>query len=205
MWPEVMRAISESLPHDPDSQRSVENLKPDQLRDMLMASKRIEIDSLDCEHYPKLEDWFADVHDKWLEGQPDALPTPAAGASASAGAPVPGAPPAGAAPAPLASAPPGAVPPVGGLPGATPSGVPRRHRQLGRASPWKAPGQGRLLFQCHQAPATPQPANPAAGPTGEGWVIQITGHHYHNNSPGNEGSRNMCGAPLIREIWKTEP
>ena len=89
MWPEVMRAISESLPHDADSQRSTENLKPEQLRDMLLASKRIEIDSLDCEHYPKLEDWFADVRKKWLEGEPEAATTsgvPAAPATAMPGA-----------------------------------------------------------------------------------------------------------------------
>jgi type IV pilus assembly protein PilM len=140
MWVEVMRAVSEALPHDADSQRSVENLKPDQLRDMLLASKRIDVDSLDCEHYPKLEDWFADVRDRWMEGQPEALSAPTA------------APPA-------AAMPPGAVPPGGVVPGAP------------------TPGAG----------AAGAPPNLAAGPTAEGWVIQITGHHYHNNSPGNEG------------------
>ncbi len=161
MWPEVMRAISESLPHDADSQRSTENLKPEQLRDMLLASKRIEIDSLDCEHYPKLEDWFADVREKWLEGEPEAATTsgvPAAPATAMPGAAAPGAAPLPG--APVAGAPvPGAMPtgavPLGGAPGAVPGAA---------------------------------PANPAAGPTGEGWVIQIMGHHYHNNSPGNEGA-----------------
>jgi type IV pilus assembly protein PilM len=178
MWPEVMRAISESLPHDADSQRSTENLKPEQLRDMLLSSKRIEIDSLDCEHYPKLEDWFADVREKWLEGEPEAAAAPA-GAATAPGAAMPGA----AAPGVTASLPgapvagqraPGAMPPGNPTPGAVPLGaVP-----LGALPPGAAPG----------AEPGAAPANPAAGPTGAGWVIQIMGHHYHNNSPGNEGA-----------------
>ena len=172
MWVEVMRAISESLPHDADSQRSTENLKPEQLRDMLLASKRIEIDSLDCEHYPKLEDWFADVREKWLEGatrgghdvwSPRGPGYGYACAAGAGAAPLPGSPVAGA-PAQARCRP--ARLPLGGTPGAVPGAA---------------------------------PANPAAGPTGEGWVIQIIGHHYHNNSPGNEGP-NMCAARLMRNL-----
>jgi len=133
LWPELLKAISEALPHDAEPRPVLLNPTPDQLRDMLMQSKRIEIDSLDCEHFTKLEDWFADVKDKWLEGQPADV-----AAAAAAGA----------------AAPPAAA-------GAQPAG----------------------------APGTPDAssANPATGPTGDGWVIQIKGHHYHNQDPGNEG------------------
>jgi type IV pilus assembly protein PilM len=113
MWVELMKAISDSLPPDDSEKRPAGVATPDQLQAMLMKSKRIEIDRLDCEHFTRLEDWFADVKDKY-EG-------------------------------------PGAAPP-----GTNPAGPP--------AAP--APGDAS--------------AGAATGPTGEGWVIQLIGHHYHN-------------------------
>ncbi len=139
LWPELVKAISEALPSDGAPRPVLQNPKPDELRDMLMASKRIEIDSLDCEHFTKLEDWFADVKDKWLEGQPADAATQAA------------APPAG--------------PPGPGL-GGPPVGAPTAADSSGGAS----------------------------GPTGEGWVIQIRGHHYHNDP-----SKGPAGPQYIRK------
>jgi len=92
MWVELTKAVSDSLPRDAVDQRPVGVAKPDALQAMLIKSKRIEIDALDCEHFTRLEDWFPDVKDKY-EG--------------------------------------------------------------------------------------PE----SSGPTGEGWVIQIAGHHYHNQDP----------------------
>ena len=72
MWVELTKAISDALPHDAVDQRPIGAAKPDELAAMLIKSKRIEIDSLDCEHFTRLEDWFADVKDKY-EG-PESTP-----------------------------------------------------------------------------------------------------------------------------------
>ncbi len=67
-----MKAISEALPSDDARGPCFRTRSPTTCAYMLMASKRIEVDSIDCEHFTKLEDWYADVKDKWLEGQPEA-------------------------------------------------------------------------------------------------------------------------------------
>ncbi len=130
MWPELLKAIGDCVPRDvPELNWSAEGKTPRQLTDQVTASKRIYLDSIDCEYYTKLEDWFADVKDKYQEGQPKPA---AASADASAGA-TPAAP----------------VAPPGGASG---------------------------------------DATPTAGPAGEGWVIQLSGHHYHNTEAGNESA-----------------
>ena len=142
MWVELTKAVSDSLPRDADAPRPLGAAKPEELQAMLTKSKRIEIDRVDCEHFTKLEDWFADVKDRY-EG-PDAA-APAAGAVAGAN-------PAGAA---------------------------------------GAPGDA--------------PAAPGSGPTGDGWVVQLVGHHYHNQDPTNEGAqyvrntllRNLMDKPIM--------
>jgi type IV pilus assembly protein PilM len=130
MWIELMKAVSDCLPRDPGEQPPVGAAKPDDLAKMLMKSRRIEIDSLDCEHFTRLEDWFAGVKDRY-EGPSSAAALPGAAApSANSANP-------------------------GGSAGMPP------------------PGDA--------------PAAPGSGPTGEGWVIEITGHHYHNQDTGHEG------------------
>jgi type IV pilus assembly protein PilM len=39
----------------------------------------------------------------------------------------------------------------------------------------------------------------AGGPTGPGWVVQITGHHFHNEERGNEGEQFVRGT-LVRGL-----
>ena len=51
---------------------------------MLVKSKRIEIDKLDCEHFTRLEDWFADVKDRY-EGPESLAPSGAAPGANPAG------------------------------------------------------------------------------------------------------------------------
>jgi type IV pilus assembly protein PilM len=136
LWPEIIETIGQCVPQDvPPLDWNAEGKNPEQLMALVTGSKRIYIDSLDCEYYTKLEDWFADVKEKYQEGQPKA-PGQAADASAAPATPATG--------------------------------------------PTPAPGS-----------ATPggEPA-PTSGPIGEGWVIQITGHHYHNSDkvPGGQGA-----------------
>lgn len=54
------------------------------------------------------------------------------------------------------------------------------------------------------APADPaaDPAaggTPAVGPKGPGWVVQITGHHFHNEEQGNEGEQ-FVRSTLVRNL-----
>ncbi len=128
LWPELLSAIGQCVPRDAADAKinwNPEGQSEQELIKQVTSSKRIYIDSIDCEHYTKLEDWFADVKDKYQEAQRKAASQAADTAGGAAAVP-PGAPAA---------------------PGAT------------------APGGD---------------AAPTAGPTGEGWVIQITGHHFHN-------------------------
>ena len=57
-------------------------------------------------------------------------------------------------------------------------------------------------------PAETPPADPAAadgavavtgGPTGPGWVVQITGHHFHNDEQGNEGEQ-FVRSTLVKNL-----
>ena len=47
--------------------------------------------------------------------------------------------------------------------------------------------------------ADPAAAAVAAGPTGPGWVVQITGHHFHNQEQGNEGEQ-FVRSTIVRNL-----
>lgn len=47
--------------------------------------------------------------------------------------------------------------------------------------------------------ADPAAAAGAAGPTGPGWVVQITGHHFHNQEQGNEGEQ-FVRSTIVRNL-----
>ena len=49
------------------------------------------------------------------------------------------------------------------------------------------------------APAEGEPGAVPGGPTGPGWVVQITGHHFHNEERGNEGEQFVRGT-LVRGL-----
>ena len=42
-------------------------------------------------------------------------------------------------------------------------------------------------------------AAPTGGPTGPGWVVQITGHHFHNEEQGNEGEQ-FVRSTLVKNL-----
>jgi len=47
-------------------------------------------------------------------------------------------------------------------------------------------------------------AAPAEGPTGPGWVIQIRGHHFHNEEQGNEGEQ-FVRSTLVHNLLPEGP
>ena len=79
MWVELMKAISDACRATPPIRRRSARPRPPNLQAMLIKSKRIEIDPLDCEHFTRLEDWFADVKDRY-EGPDSAGRRPPAAA-----------------------------------------------------------------------------------------------------------------------------
>ncbi len=179
LWVEVMKAVDTSLPHDP-----ADLPKPKDIRDR----NELHITEIECEHRADLATWYAEVRplideanrtsNVTIGAAPGAAPGAVPGAVPPGGfippganpavpppaaanpvAPVPAA-PNPALPNPAMPAPPGAKPPVAGQPAAGVAGA--------------AAGAGDTA---------------AAGPTGEGWVIQLRGYHYHNKNRGLEGAQ----------------
>jgi type IV pilus assembly protein PilM len=70
-----------------------------------------------------------------------------------------------------------------------------------------APADGAQAVADAGAAATPAPAPEAvdgaapvqAGPAGPGWVVQIAGHHFHNEERGNEGEQ-FVRSTLVRSL-----
>ena len=71
----------------------------------------------------------------------------------------------------------------------------------------EAAGAGEAANAGDAAAADAVPADPtadpaaagAAGPTGPGWVVQITGHHFHNQEQGNEGEQ-FVRSTIVRNL-----
>jgi type IV pilus assembly protein PilM len=145
LWAEMLTALNQCLPSDPQGARP----------EKISERNEIHITSLQCEYFADLQTWYnAGIKDRIekdrVEQLQNATKLPAATAPATDPAAEPG--PDAAAPTdPMATAAPAtADPPV----------VP--------ADPSATPAAG-------------GEAVPDAGPTGPGWVIQLTGYHYHND------------------------
>lgn len=171
LWLELLKAINQCLPSDPEDKRP----------DDIMDRNEIHISSLDCEWYTDLGTWYT----SGVADAIKALPIPTAKPAATPAAPAaPADPnnPTAAAPAAAADpnnpAPPPADPAAAPPPGAAPTDP--------AAAPGAAPADPNAV--AGQPPADPAAAAPAVedpGPKGEGWVIELEGYHYHNkNSEG---------------------
>ncbi len=70
--------------------------------------------------------------------------------------------------------------------------------------PESAPPQGAAAPAANPAgPPGDAPAAPGSGPTGEGWVIQISGHHFHNQDPTNAGAQYVRNT-LLRNLMEKQ-
>jgi type IV pilus assembly protein PilM len=162
LWLELLSAINQCLPSDPADKR------PEKIWDR----NEIHITGLECEFFPELATWYQmGIANRISEAEKAALARPLEAAPAAAGTvgqadgqPA-GQPPAGPDPAAddAATAPEGAAAPT--EPGADPgAAVP-----AGGVDPNVDPSLAAA------AEAVPDP-----GPNGPGWVIELRGHHYHN-------------------------
>ncbi len=131
VWLELYKAIGQCLPSDPADNR------PENIGDR----NEVHIDSLNCEWFPDLGQWYG-------RGIQELIATQQVGAAPAAGA-QPGAPPVDAAMDPGGVNPGGQMPPAAGsMPGSAADGP----------------------------------------PSGQGWVVQLIGYHYHNNNLEMQGS-----------------
>jgi len=139
LWPEILTALNQCLPSDPEGARPEE----------IGKRNEIHITSLECEWFTDLSTWYNGGIKEKIEAVQNAMQVPPMPAPAAAPQePAEGAAADGAAvAADPAAADPNVDPAAGGDP----------------------------LAQQPPAEATPDP-----GPTGPGWVIELRGHHYHN-------------------------
>ncbi len=184
LWPELMKAINECLPRDPGE-------PPKEIS----QRNQLHITRIDCEHFPDLSAWFTDVGAKWNEQNPASgapaatMPTEAAadGAAPAEGAPADAAPPADGAPPDGAPAEPPAPP--------NPDAATEVNAVLDSnavADPTATVDSTAADAAAADATADPSAAT-GGGPTGAGWVIEMEGHHYHN-----EGFSDIGGV-FVRE------
>ncbi len=142
-WLELLRAINECLPRDP------EDKKPEDIE----LRNELHIVSVDSQYVEDLSQWFAMVS-RWYQ------PLDVSG-QAGAGAPT--------TPGGMPGTPGGAAAPLGAPPG----------------SAMAAPLGGMM----------PGTGTSVEGPKGAGYVIQLTGYHYHNRPTAGD----IQGAQYVRE------
>ncbi len=158
LWAELLYAINECLPRDLGSQ-------PGQPRPVDPKERNeLYIESIEAQRVERLEDWYAAVQGKVpgggaAGGGGEAMPPGSPGMPGLTG---PGAPagPVGAGMVPGAVAAPPAGPAPGSVPGPGVAPAP-----AGTAGPEAAAGSA------------------SEGPSGPGWIVRLTGYHFHNYPP----------------------
>lgn len=144
---DLYRAIAAVLPSD----------DPESVPDNPADRNELHIDSVDCEWFADLSEWFTGVKPRWLETHPDedALSSIEQGE-------LPGESPAAAA----------------GTPNDAGSGAGVAAVDQVQANQ-SVPVAGSTEEVVEPQPEKQKPSE-MPGPTGAGWVIQIVGHHFHN-------------------------
>jgi type IV pilus assembly protein PilM len=197
LWVELMKAINECLPRNP----------PGELPKDIAKRNTLHITRIDCQHNADLSVWFTDVAKEWQKRQPKkpaAAPTQPAAPSATGDTTATGqtAPAEGQSPADpnaAAASDTAAVPPADAAaqPPATDTA----------ATPPADPNTTADPTATADPSATADPTAatgeaPPAGPTGPGFVIEMEGHHFHNDD-WNQGAvfvRNTLIANLENKV-----
>jgi type IV pilus assembly protein PilM len=141
LWPEMLTALNQCLPSDPEGQR------PDDVTER----NELHITSLNCQWFPELSTWFNSGIGEKIKEAKSAMRMPPT----------------------VADQPPGGSPASGD--GAS-------------GGPGDAP-----VAEPGTPPALAEPEIPDSGPNGPGWVIQLTGYHYHNKD------RSLQTATFVRK------
>jgi type IV pilus assembly protein PilM len=138
LWAEMLTALNQCLPSDPQGARP----------EKISERNEIHITGLECEYFADLQSWYNGGVKERIEQVASAMKLPVA-------------PPAGA-PAPDAATAPAAD-------GGTPT------------DPAAPPADAAIPADPNAVPPAAGEAVPDPGPSGPGWVIQLTGYHYHND------------------------
>lgn len=178
LWPELLKAIDECLPRD----KNPEN-PPEDIADR----EQIHIEELEIEKFQDLSVWYAGVKDKIEEAKQNVFREVDPNAAKPGAAPgeATGTPPAGAAVVPGAAPPAtaGTAPPATPATPVTPPVAPATPDPAAAPPGGAAPGDPSALAGADGAGTVTD------GPSGEGWVIQIKGFHFHNKRRDHQGAK----------------
>ncbi len=189
LWLEVMLAINQSLPAMVDG-LDPKAPTPDVKKLPFVKRKDLKIEWIETQFYPELSNWFnSAVKTKYLELNPDLANQPPPPPDPSAAPADPNADPSAAPADPNAdpnavAADPNAMPPdASGMPpdaayGSPDGGMPGGYGEGGYGM------DGSTGF----VPTTDVSGIALTGPTGPGWVIEIRGHHFYNDTADRKNS-----------------
>ncbi len=168
-WLELLRAINECLPRDPEGKRPAE----------IDQRNELHITNLETQFLPDVSQWFAVMKaNKWYRSE-DGGATAAAPNASGAG--------------PAASPAPAAAP--------TPMAAPGGPMAMSGTAMASGPAAGGPMAGGPAAGAALGQVDVSDGPSGEGYVVQLTGYHYHNRptAGGIQGAR-FVRETLIRNL-----
>ena len=191
LWLEVVKAIDAALPKPELPEDETVQLTGKALEEDIRQRDELHITKIDCQYYDDLSTWFTPIAPRYAadkagstaeaaEIQVEAPPAPEGGQPAGDG---------DAAAAAEGQAPTDAQPPADG--GATP--------EAAGADAGTAPSEPEVPPASGVAPADSTAVDPMnadttgtgdpaedTGPTGEGWVVQLEGYHFHNGDMQDE-------------------
>jgi len=175
LWLELLKAVDAALPSDP---RPIAARQP--TADDVRNRTELHIDSIDCEHFPDVAVWYGEVRQALQEAAGIAAPQAAAPAEDAEGQPAEVAEDAAAA--------------DGGV----------VDEELAAAD---AEAEGELIDDMAQEFEDSGVGGEGEdlGPSGAGWVVQLTGYHYHNSdfdNPGEFDVDNEAGQFVRRTLVK---
>jgi len=173
VWAELLYAINECLPRDLSSQ-------PNQTRPLHPAERNeIYIENIEAQRVENLENWFAAVR-PWYLGPGAVVLQGGTGSGGTGAVGAGGMPASGAA---LASNPAAAATSPGIAPGGG-AAAPAVPGSVGSTDAASSPGD---------SGGTPA----AEGPTGPGWIVRLTGYHFHNYETTAEAKGRAMGREYV--------
>ncbi|MCS7305271.1 MAG: pilus assembly protein PilM [Thermoguttaceae bacterium] len=179
LWAELLYAINECLPGD--RANPLGQPRPIDPKER----NEIYIESIEAQRVDRLEDWYAAV-----QGRP-----PVGGPASSSGEPMPTGSPG--MPGPMGPSGPVGPPAPGGAGGTGAAGmVPGAIAAPPAASPPATPALATAPAGASGTEAATT-ASAAPGPSGPGWVVRLTGYHFHNYPP-QEAKGRLSGLEYVQ-------
>lgn len=175
-WLELLKAIDAAVPKDdrPEAERQ-------KTADDVTQRPELHIESVDCEFYPDLASWYGNVQPLYEE----MLRSDKAMAERIAKAAKPA---------------PGQAPPTKDGEDASEEADPAEGGAVDGGDESVDPAV--VGSDAESEGAEEGEAGAPAGPTGEGWVVQLVGHHFHNSdstNPNNKIDRNNESELFVRK------